>query len=96
MLPLRPFRRETRRPADQKATEPMNDASLSAALPASPSDRACFARSTGLARRRENFTGLQIGGDQPIAIESNQLDVDDRNAVATFSGNVSVAQGETL
>lgn len=43
---------------------------------------------------RQTFTGLQLRGDQPIAIESNQLDIDDRNTVATFSGNVSVKQGE--
>lgn len=42
-----------------------------------------------------NFTGLQIDGDQPISIESNQLDVDDGQAIATFTGNVAVAQGET-
>ncbi|MCB8839611.1 LptA/OstA family protein [Aurantimonas sp. VKM B-3413] len=50
-------------------------------------------QSAGLGK---SFTGLQIQGDQPISIESNQLDVDDRNAVATFSGNVAVAQGETV
>ncbi|MBC8128756.1 MAG: OstA family protein [Rhizobiaceae bacterium] len=43
-----------------------------------------------------SFNGLQVQGDQPIAIESDQLDVDDANALATFTGNVSVAQGETL
>ncbi|WAP67129.1 LptA/OstA family protein [Jiella pelagia] len=48
---------------------------------------------TGDAANR-NFTGLQLRGDKPIAIESNQLDVDDRNSVATFTGNVSVKQGE--
>ncbi|MCQ0989513.1 LptA/OstA family protein [Jiella marina] len=42
-----------------------------------------------------NFGALQIRGDQPIAIESDQLDVDDRKTVATFTGNVSVRQGET-
>lgn len=41
------------------------------------------------------FTGLQIDGDQPISIESNQLDVDDGQAIATFTGNVAVAQGDT-
>lgn len=50
------------------------------------------AQSSGGAR--QSFTGLQLRGDQPIAIESNQLDIDDRNNVATFSGNVSVKQGE--
>ena len=43
-----------------------------------------------------SFNGLQVSNDQPIAIESDQLDVDDAQAMATFSGNVSVAQGETL
>lgn len=43
-----------------------------------------------------NFNGLQVQGDQPIAIEADQLDVDDAKALATFTGNVSVAQGETL
>ncbi|MEN3793187.1 LptA/OstA family protein [Fulvimarina sp. MAC3] len=42
-----------------------------------------------------NFTGLQLDGDQPISIESSTLDVDDRAAIATFTGNVSVAQGPT-
>ena len=42
-----------------------------------------------------SFGGLQVQGDQPIAIESNQLDVDDAQALATFSGDVSVQQGET-
>ncbi|HEX2019759.1 MAG TPA: lipopolysaccharide transport periplasmic protein LptA [Aurantimonas sp.] len=42
-----------------------------------------------------SFNGLQIDGDQPISIESNQLDVDDAQAVATFTGNVAVAQGDT-
>ncbi|BDA87047.1 hypothetical protein Sa4125_45890 [Aureimonas sp. SA4125] len=55
-----------------------------------PLGSAAFAQAPG------TFTGLQVGGDQPIAIESDQLDVDDSKAVATFSGNVSVAQGPTL
>lgn len=42
-----------------------------------------------------SFGGLQVQGDQPIAIESNQLDVDDGQSLATFSGDVSVRQGET-
>lgn len=43
-----------------------------------------------------SFGGLQVQGDQPITIESNQLDVDDAQSVATFSGDVEVVQGETL
>ncbi|WP_040488796.1 lipopolysaccharide transport periplasmic protein LptA [Fulvimarina pelagi] len=42
-----------------------------------------------------NFNGLQLDGDQPISIESSTLDVDDKAAIATFTGNVSVAQGPT-
>ncbi|WP_246333181.1 LptA/OstA family protein [Aureimonas mangrovi] len=43
----------------------------------------------------QSFGGLQVQGDQPIAIESDQLDVDDRERIATFSGSVFVEQGET-
>ena len=46
------------------------------------------------AEGRQTFTGLQLRGDEPITIEANQLDVDDRNTVATFDGNVAVKQGE--
>ncbi|SKA02999.1 LptA/OstA family protein [Consotaella salsifontis] len=42
------------------------------------------------------FGGLQMSQDQPIAIESNQLDVNDADAMAVFTGNVQVTQGETL
>ncbi len=43
----------------------------------------------------QSFGGLQMSNDQPISIESDQLDIDDSSAVATFTGNVAVAQGET-
>jgi len=43
----------------------------------------------------KSFGGLQVDGDQPISIESNELVVDDAKAVATFTGNVQVEQGET-
>ncbi|MEF2550713.1 LptA/OstA family protein [Aurantimonas sp. A2-1-M11] len=43
----------------------------------------------------QSFGGLQVDGDQPISIESNQLVVDDAQAIATFTGNVQVEQGET-
>jgi lipopolysaccharide export system protein LptA len=56
----------------------------------------CAVAPPALAQAPGTFTGLQVGGDQPIAIESDQLDVDDAKAVATFTGNVSVAQGPTL
>ncbi|WP_062014691.1 LptA/OstA family protein [Aureimonas sp. AU4] len=60
---------------------------VAGALPA-----AAQAQSPGLGN---SFGGLQVQGDQPIAIESNQLDVDDKQSLATFSGEVSVQQGET-
>ena len=56
----------------------------------------CSLASSASAQSPGKFTGLQVGGDKPIAIESDQLDVDDSKAVATFTGNVSVAQGPTL
>ncbi|WP_162654508.1 LptA/OstA family protein [Lentilitoribacter sp. Alg239-R112] len=43
-----------------------------------------------------NIGGLALSNDQPIQIESNQLDVNDSKAEATFTGNVKVVQGETL
>lgn len=55
------------------------------------STSAAVAQSSG---SRQTFTGLQLRGDQPITIESNELDVDDRNTIATFTGNVAVKQGE--
>ncbi|MCQ8782200.1 LptA/OstA family protein [Mangrovibrevibacter kandeliae] len=43
-----------------------------------------------------SFGGLQVNGGQPISIDAAQLDVDDAKATATFTGDVSVAQGDTL
>ena len=53
---------------------------------------AAIAQDTGLG---QSFTGMQIDGDKPISIESNQLDVDDATGIATFTGNVQVVQGPT-
>jgi lipopolysaccharide export system protein LptA len=58
-----------------------------ALLAASPAGAQSFGNS---------FTGLQVKGDQPIAIDADQLDVDDKTRVATFTGNVEVTQGDTL
>lgn len=43
-----------------------------------------------------NIGGLAFSNDQPIQIESNQLDVNDSKAEATFTGNVKVVQGDML
>lgn len=39
--------------------------------------------------------GLQLSGDDPIQIESDRLEVREGENLAVFSGNVSVAQGQT-
>lgn len=44
----------------------------------------------------ERLTGLKLSNDQPIQIESDQLDVRETDGVAEFTGNVSVVQGATL
>ena len=40
--------------------------------------------------------GLKLSGDKPIQIESDRLDVNEIEAKAVFSGNVSVVQGTTM
>lgn len=43
----------------------------------------------------QRLTGLKLSGDRPIQIESDRLEIRDKDRIAIFSGNVSVAQGET-
>lgn len=40
--------------------------------------------------------GLKLSGDKPIQIESDRLDVNETEAKAVFTGNVSVVQGTTM
>ncbi|MET0598263.1 MAG: LptA/OstA family protein [Mesorhizobium sp.] len=40
--------------------------------------------------------GLKLSGDQPIQIESDKLEVREKDSMAIFSGNVTVVQGPTL
>jgi lipopolysaccharide export system protein LptA len=40
--------------------------------------------------------GFQFGGDGPIEIESDKLEVRDRDNVAIFTGNVQLVQGKLL
>ena len=40
--------------------------------------------------------GFQMNRDQPVKIESNSLEVRDKQRQATFSGNVKLTQGETV
>lgn len=42
------------------------------------------------------LSGIKLSGDQPIQIESDQLEIRDKERIAIFSGNVSVVQGATL
>lgn len=39
--------------------------------------------------------GMQISNDEPIAIESDQLEIRDQERKAFFTGNVKVVQGTT-
>jgi len=41
-------------------------------------------------------SGFQLGGDEPIEIESDKLEVRDRENLAIFTGNVSLIQGDLL
>lgn len=40
--------------------------------------------------------GLRLSGDEPIQIESDQLEVRENDGIAIFTGNVAVAQGQSL
>lgn len=51
---------------------------------------AAFAQST-----TSNMQGVKLSGDQPIAIESDQLEIRDQERKAYFTGNVKVVQGTT-
>jgi len=42
------------------------------------------------------MAGLQLSGDEPIQIESNRLEVRDKENLAIFTGDVTVVQGESL
>jgi lipopolysaccharide export system protein LptA len=44
----------------------------------------------------QGFNGIKMSGDQPIQIESDRLEVREKENVAVFSGNVNVVQGKTL
>ncbi|MFC5038956.1 LptA/OstA family protein [Tianweitania sediminis] len=45
---------------------------------------------------QSRMTSLNLSNDQPISIESDKLEVRDNDRMAIFTGNVSVAQGQTL
>lgn len=45
---------------------------------------------------QSRFSGLKMSGSDPIQIESDKLEVFDKENKAIFSGNVNVVQGPTL
>lgn len=62
---------------------------------------ALLAMTAGYATAQTNtqtnaFKGLKMSGNEPIQIESDKLEVRDRENMAVFSGNVAVVQGTTL
>lgn len=42
----------------------------------------------------DTFSGFSSNSGEPVNIEADKLDVDDKNKIAVFSGNVLVTQGE--
>jgi len=42
------------------------------------------------------ISGLRLNGGEPIAIESDKLEVREEDNIAVFTGNVAVTQGPTL
>jgi lipopolysaccharide export system protein LptA len=44
----------------------------------------------------ESFSGMKLSNDKPIQIESDKLEVHDKDNTAIFTGNVNVVQGTTL
>jgi lipopolysaccharide export system protein LptA len=56
---------------------------------------ACLAGTAAAQSTTSNMEGLKLSNDQPIAIESDQLEVRDQEQKAYFTGNVKVVQGTT-
>jgi lipopolysaccharide export system protein LptA len=51
---------------------------------------------TGGAAPRTSMSALALSNDQPIQIESDNLKIDDKANIATFTGDVKVVQGDML
>lgn len=54
------------------------------------------AASPAFAQSAASSSGFQLEGDEPIEIESDRLEVRDRDSIAIFTGNVTLIQGELL
>jgi lipopolysaccharide export system protein LptA len=48
------------------------------------------------AQEQSGMQGFQVNRDQPVKIESNMLEVRDKQRQATFSGGVTLTQGDTV
>ncbi|WP_420043065.1 LptA/OstA family protein [Agrobacterium tumefaciens] len=55
----------------------------------------CLATVAFAQNTTSNMQGVKLSGDQPIAIESDQLEIRDQERKAYFTGNVKVVQGTT-
>lgn len=56
---------------------------------------ACLAGPVAAQSTTSKMEGMQLSNDQPIAIESDQLEIRDQERKAYFTGNVKVVQGTT-
>ena len=57
----------------------------------------CLAAGLAHAQTGESrLSGLKLSGKEPIQIESDKLEVREKDSVAIFTGNVAVTQGSTL
>jgi lipopolysaccharide export system protein LptA len=57
---------------------------------------ALLAVSTPVWAQSSQLRGLSLDGNQPIQIESDKLEVRERDKLAVFTGNVSASQGPTV
>lgn len=55
----------------------------------------CLATVAFAQNTTSSMQGVKLSGDQPIAIESDQLEIRDQERKAYFTGNVKVVQGTT-
>ena len=51
---------------------------------------------SGQSASGQTFSGMKLSNDKPIQIESDKLEVHDKDNTAIFTGNVNVVQGTTL
>lgn len=70
---------------------------LSCAVLAASAAGPAFAQKSGSpGGTDQTFSGMKLSNDKPIQIESDKLEVHDKDNTAVFTGNVNVVQGTTL